>query len=241
MELLITRLDKELRILDREASLAAKSGKIPINNQATILTEYIKLTTTEGIIPAIQYIVLDGLARKFDLYQDDRERSQILSAMGDELTSSSESEILVSIQIVQYTYPVLYHNSRELMDLSQKRAIEQLTKIPITESSLTDTYTAKNLDKEIISRTDRSSLLVPTESVISIENKRSKRVAVDREHPLASIKSSTTAVTSSKFYIYTLNTLKWLTIAIWFVLKWSAVICLSILAFMFTFVGSMLG
>jgi ribulose bisphosphate carboxylase small subunit len=143
VELSITRLDRELRSLEREASLAIQSGKTA-TSIASILTEYVQLTEHEEIIPAVQYIVLDGLARNFELYQDDRERSRILAAMAAELDSSIESDILVSLQIVRYTFPALYQVSQELIDLTQARALECLTKLPNRVQQIAVTPDAAN-------------------------------------------------------------------------------------------------
>jgi hypothetical protein len=132
VDLLIAKTDSKLRSIQQEQSLAGKTGKTAIA-QEPLLSEYLKLTSTEGIIPAIQYIALDGLARYFNLYEDDRERSQILTAMADELNRSTDSEILASIQIIQYTYPAIYGVSQEQINLTQQRAIRKITGITIPE------------------------------------------------------------------------------------------------------------
>jgi hypothetical protein len=236
MEELISRLDRSLRALDSEAALAAKSGKA--TTQAPLLSEYIQLTTTEGIIPAIQFIVLDGLAKHFNLYQDDRECSKILAAMADELASSSESEILVSIQIVQYTYPSLYNLSRELIDLTQKRALEHLTKLPIAEQIVTNNYSAQ---EEVTTRPqqNRSSEIVSSNTPNSLQPIRSKVKVVRSgdENPFEAIKSSTAAAKNSKFYIYTKDIIKWLLIISGFIIKYSLIIFL----FMLAMVAAMMG
>jgi hypothetical protein len=232
MEELISRLDRSLRALDSEAALAAKSGKA--TTQTPLLAEYIQLTTTEGIIPAIQYIVLDGLAKHFNLYQDDRECSKILAAMGDELASSSESEILVSVQIVQYTYPLLYQLSRELINLTQKRALEHLTKLPIAEP-------ISNNDREDVTQSHkkRSSEIVSSNTPNTPQLKRSetKIVSSGDENPFEAIKSSAAAAKNSKLYIYTKEIIKWTMIISGFIIKYSLIIFL----FMLAIAGAMIG
>jgi hypothetical protein len=133
VDILISRTDSKLRSIQQELSLAGQTGKTAIAENP-LLSEYLKLTSTEGIIPAIQYIALDGLARYFNLYEDDRERSQILTAMADELNRSTDGEILASIQILQYTYPEIYGVSQEQINLTQQRAIRKITGITIPES-----------------------------------------------------------------------------------------------------------
>ena len=235
MEELISRLDRSLRTLDSEAILLAKSGKAQA--QTPLISEYIQLTTTEGIIPAIQYIVLDGLAKHFNLYQDDQECSKILAAMGDELASSGESEILVSIQIVQYTYPSLYQLSQELINLTQKRALEHLTKLPIAEPINNNNYPVKNAVPQ--PQPKRLNEIISSHSPSSIQQKKSeaKIVRSADENPFEAIKSSTAAAKNSKFYIYTKNIIKWTMIISGFMIKYSLIIFL----FMLAMVGAMMG
>ncbi len=130
VDLLIAKTDSKLRSLEQEQSLASKTGKTAVT-QNPLLSEYLQLTSTEGIIPAIQYIALDGLARHFNLYEDDRERSQLLAVMADELNQSTNSEILASAQVLQYTYPSIYEISREQMTRTQERTISKITGVKI--------------------------------------------------------------------------------------------------------------
>jgi hypothetical protein len=141
VDFLITKLDRKLKSIYQEIALVAKTGKT-VTVIDPLLSEYLQLTSTEGIIPAIQYIALDGLARHFELYEDDRERSQLLAVMADELNQSTDSEILASAQVIQYTYPSIYKISREQMTLTQKRTVSKITGLNITspnqENLLTD-------------------------------------------------------------------------------------------------------
>jgi ARC6-like, IMS domain len=123
---LITRIDLKLRSIHNESSLVAKASTTVIK-QDPLLSEYLELSGTNGIINAIEYMALDGLAQHFNLYEDNRERQQLLAVMGDELNQSSDSEILASVQIIQYTYPSIYNISQEQITLTKKRAISKIT------------------------------------------------------------------------------------------------------------------
>jgi hypothetical protein len=101
---LITKLDQMLRALHQEQSLVTKTGKTGLLQQP-LLPEYIRLTTTDGILPGIQLMVVDALSKNFNLYEDNREPQQILAATADELDDSKNSDILASIQIIQDIYP----------------------------------------------------------------------------------------------------------------------------------------
>lgn len=66
---------------------------------------------------------LDALSKHFSLYEEDRERQQILAAMADELNDSAPSNILASIQIIQNLYPSIYLLGEQQITLTRDRAI----------------------------------------------------------------------------------------------------------------------
>jgi hypothetical protein len=150
IDALINKIDQELRSIHQEMALAKNSGKTTIASDENLLSEYLRLTTTDGIIPAIQYITLNNLSRYFNLYQDDRERSQILAATAEELGLSSDSEILVSVQVLQHTYPLIYEISQEQLLLTQERAISKMTGLKISPLQPTRTKVEPALESQII-------------------------------------------------------------------------------------------
>jgi hypothetical protein len=103
VEITIGKLDRQLRAIEKEQSIVNKTGKTGLLENP-LLSEYLRLTTTDAIVPGIQYIALDALAKHFNLYEDG-ERQQILAAMGDDLNDSSNSEVVASLQIVENIYP----------------------------------------------------------------------------------------------------------------------------------------
>ena len=126
VNLLISSLDKKLRSLHQEQTLVTKTGRTGLLTQP-LLPEYVRLTTMDGIIPGIQLIVVDALSNDFNLYEDNRERQQILAAKADELDDSSDSDILASIQIIQDIYPSIYSLAQDQLVLTRDRAINQIT------------------------------------------------------------------------------------------------------------------
>ena len=126
VDLLITKLDQKLRALDQEQSLVTKTGKTGLLQQP-LLPEYIRLTTTDGILPGIELMVVDALSKNFNLYEDNREPQQISSAKADELDDSKPSDILASIQIIQDIYPSIYSLAQEQLVLTRDRAISKIT------------------------------------------------------------------------------------------------------------------
>jgi hypothetical protein len=120
---LVYRLDLKLRSLHKEQSLVTKTGKTGILDQP-FLSEYLRLANTEEIVPGVEFIALDALSKNFNLYEDDRERQQILAAMADELNDSAPNNILASIQIIQNLYPSIYLLGEQQLTLTRDRAID---------------------------------------------------------------------------------------------------------------------
>jgi hypothetical protein len=124
VDLLISKLDKRLKSLHQEQSIVAKTGKTGILQQP-LLSEYLRLATTDGTIPGIDLIALDALSKHFNLYEDDRERQQILAARADELNDSNDCDILASIQTIHNIYPSIYLLAQEQLILTKGRATKE--------------------------------------------------------------------------------------------------------------------
>jgi hypothetical protein len=116
IELLISKLDRRLKSLYQEQSLVNQANKVGSLEQG-LLSEYINLTKTGGIIPGVEFIVLDSLSKHFNLYEDDRERQQILSEMAGELHDANHSDLLGSSKIIQNAYPSIYLLTQERLNL----------------------------------------------------------------------------------------------------------------------------
>jgi hypothetical protein len=139
IDLLIPELDRKLRSLHQEQSLVIKTGKTGILEQP-LLPEYLRLTKTTGIVPGIELIALDALSKYFNLYEDERDRQQILAAMADELDAAAAGDILGSIQIIQNDYPSIYQLAREQLMLTKGRAEPKtavLSSVNVKDSSAT--------------------------------------------------------------------------------------------------------
>jgi hypothetical protein len=119
IELLISKLDRRLKSLHQEQSLVNQANKIGSLEQG-LLSEYIRITTTGGIIPGVEFIVLDYLLKHFNLYEDDRERQQILSAMLGELNDATRSDLLASSKIIKNAYPSIYLLTQEKLNFNKK-------------------------------------------------------------------------------------------------------------------------
>jgi hypothetical protein len=131
VDLLISKLDQRLKSLHQEQSTVAKASETAIL-EPPLLSEYLRLATTDGTIPGVDLIALDALSNHFNLYEDERERQQILAARADELNDSNDSDILASIQTIHNIYPSIYLLAQDQLILTRGRATKG------TEVSLVD-------------------------------------------------------------------------------------------------------
>jgi hypothetical protein len=134
VEITIGKLDRQLRAIEQEQSIVNKTGKTGLLENP-LLSEYLRLTTTDAIVSGIQYIALDALAKHFNLYEDG-ERQQILAAMGDDLNDSSNSEVVASLQIVENIYPSIYSLGQEQFLITKERALRSMTGLSIPTSQV---------------------------------------------------------------------------------------------------------
>ena len=125
IELLIFKLDRKLKLLHEEISFATKSAKVGTLEQG-YLFDYVSLTTRGGIIPGIEFIILDSLSKHFNIYEDEQEHQQILVAMASELKDASNSDLFASTKIIKNTYPSIYLLIRERLTHSRTPLIDEI-------------------------------------------------------------------------------------------------------------------
>jgi ARC6-like, IMS domain len=163
VDLLIPKLDQKLRSLHQEQTLITKTGRTGLLVQP-LLPEFIRLTTTDGIIPGIELMVVDALSHHFNLYEDDRERQQILAAKADELNDSKDSDILASIQIIQDIYPSVYSLAQDQLILTRDRAISKITGVMPTPVDRTLAPPAQSTLPPVTQLPQQSVIITPPQS-----------------------------------------------------------------------------
>ncbi len=163
IDLLIPKLDQKLRSLHQEQTLITKTGRTGLLVQP-LLPEFIRLTTTDGIIPGIELMIVDALSHHFNLYEDDRERQQILAAQADELNDSRDSDILASIQIIQDIYPSIYSLAQDRLILTRDRAISKITGVMPAPVDRVVTTASQLIPPPITQLTPPSAIVTPPQS-----------------------------------------------------------------------------
>jgi hypothetical protein len=163
IDLLIPELDRKLRSLHQQQSLVIKTGKTGILEQP-LLPEYLRLTTTGGIVPGVEFIILDALSKHFNLYEDERDRQQILAAQADELNDSKDSDLLASIQIIQDIYPSIYSLAQAPLNLARERAINKITGLISAPVDRVATTTSQLIPPPVTQLTPPSAIVTSPQS-----------------------------------------------------------------------------
>jgi ARC6-like, IMS domain len=102
---LITRLEDQIAGLHRDWEIAQAISK---NTNPTAIGEYIALREDVRIILGIRYISLAAIAEEYQLYQDNREISQLKDLIGREIDLPSHIDTLYSIHTVRTKYRKVY-------------------------------------------------------------------------------------------------------------------------------------
>jgi hypothetical protein len=112
----ITRLESKIDELYRDHEIAQKviNKNSSLLMTATAVDEYIALKQDFTIPLGIRYLALSCVAVQYQLYQDDREISQLKDLTGREIDVPDHFETFNAIQIVKNRYYQIYKcNSRE--------------------------------------------------------------------------------------------------------------------------------
>lgn len=127
IDLLISKLDHRLRSL-RQEQLVTKIGDAGGLEQKYI-SDYIQITKTGKINPGIEFMILDSLSKYFNLYEDELEHQQILTAMAGELKNAARHNILASTKIIQTNYPSIYPLIQESLVKAQASSLPIIVKV----------------------------------------------------------------------------------------------------------------
>jgi ARC6-like, IMS domain len=183
---LITRLEKKIYELDRDREIAQKiiNKNSILLATVTAIEEYVVLTRDSTIPLGIRYLALSCIAKQYQLYQDEREISQLKDIMGREIDIPSYSEIFNAIQIVKDRYYQIYECNQREFD-----RIERLVK----EMSPNSEEWGRNID--VVEKVDAS------------HSTKDKYVNVSTSQPII-IQSTVSNSTSEKTNVILLSHIK---------------------------------
>ena len=128
IDLLISKLDHRIRSLHQAKLIVAKVDEASSLEQRYIL-DYIQITKAGGIIPGVEFMILDSLSRYFNLYEDDLEHQQILVTMAGELKDASRHDLLASTKIIQNNYPSIYLLTQESLTQNEPSALNIIARV----------------------------------------------------------------------------------------------------------------
>jgi ARC6-like, IMS domain len=107
---LITSLESKIYDLHRDRSTARKivgsnSNLLTVN---TAIEEYVLLKQDSTILLGIRYLALSCIAAHYQLYQDNREISQLKDLTGQAINIPTHAEVFTAIQVVKSRYHPIY-------------------------------------------------------------------------------------------------------------------------------------
>jgi ARC6-like, IMS domain len=142
---LVTSLENKIDELHRDRSTARKivdsnSNLLTIN---TALEDYIAIKKDLTIPLGIRYLALSCVAAHYQLYQDNREVSQIKDLTGQAINIPTHAEVFSAIQVIKSRYYQIYDCDPREFD-----RVERLTKemSPDSIAKIEDFHTVDNDD-----------------------------------------------------------------------------------------------
>jgi hypothetical protein len=128
---LIIRLENKVNELCRDRSITQKivSSNSSLLTLDTAIEEYISLKQHVIIPLGIRYLALSCIAKHYQLYQDNREISQLKDIIGQAINIPTHAEVFCAVQIIKSRYSQIYDYDRREFD-----RVERLTKEMSPES-----------------------------------------------------------------------------------------------------------
>jgi ARC6-like, IMS domain len=157
---LITSLESKIDDLHRDRSTARKivgsnSNLLTVN---TAIEEYVILKQDSTIPLGIRYLALSCIAAHYQLYQDNREISQLKDLTGQAINLPTHAEVFSAIQVIKSSYYQIYDcDNREfdrLERLTKEMSPESISKIE--QSHITDRNNLTDLEIEKIRAEERA-------------------------------------------------------------------------------------
>jgi ARC6-like, IMS domain len=146
---LITSLESKIYDLHRDRSTARKivgsnSNLLTVN---TAIEEYVLLKQDSTILLGIRYLALSCIAAHYQLYQDNREISQLKDLTGQAINIPTHAEVFSTLQVIKSRYYQIYDCDPREFD-----RVERLTEGMLPEIGrrrTTDDNTLKDLQEKI--------------------------------------------------------------------------------------------
>jgi hypothetical protein len=107
---LVIRLENKIDELCRDRSITQKI----INSNSSLLTldtaieEYSSLKQNAIIPLGIRYLAISCIANHYQLYQDNREISQLKDVIGQAINIPTHAEVFCAVQIIKSRYSQIY-------------------------------------------------------------------------------------------------------------------------------------
>uniref|UniRef100_UPI0035946262 IMS domain-containing protein n=1 Tax=Chamaesiphon sp. TaxID=2814140 RepID=UPI0035946262 len=157
---LITNLENKIDEINRDRSTARKIVNSNSNLQTvnTAIEEYIILKQDLTIPLGIRYLALSCIAAHYQLYQDNREISQLKDITGRAINIPTHAEVFSAIQVIKNKYYQIYDCDNREFDrverLTKEMSPESISKIE--QKYITDRHDLTDLQIEKIRAEERA-------------------------------------------------------------------------------------
>jgi hypothetical protein len=120
----IDRIETQISEIQKDRELA--SAFIQETRDPDEIEEYDRLKNDPRVIPGIRYVILDSLARKYDLCKDDRDSAEVNSIASSHLGENRPQDIISSIAVVRFNYGFLCRLGVDELDRLENISRSQL-------------------------------------------------------------------------------------------------------------------
>jgi hypothetical protein len=138
---LIEKLNNKVTMLyENNRQNSSIAGFTGIAESKKLLEDYVELRQNPRIPSILKYTILSSIAKKYNLYDNNQEPTQITKVVINEIEDSSSGHhnspissesLIVGLQIIKSQYPAIYQESAQGLHSIEQAALEAITNSPI--------------------------------------------------------------------------------------------------------------
>jgi ARC6-like, IMS domain len=142
---LIEKLNNKVTMLyENNRQNSSIAGFTGIAESKKLLEDYVELRQNPRIPSILKYTVLSSIAKKYNLYDNNQEPTQITKVVINEIEDSSSGNhnspissesLIVGLQIIKSQYPAIYQESAQGLHSIEQAALEAIASSPIPAAS----------------------------------------------------------------------------------------------------------
>jgi hypothetical protein len=138
---LIEKLNNKVTMLyENNRQNSSIAGFTGIAESKKLLEDYVELRQNPRIPSILKYTILSSIAKKYNLYDNNQEPTQITKVVINEIEDSSSGHhdspissesLIVGLQIIKSQYPAIYEESAQGLHSIEQAALEAIANSPV--------------------------------------------------------------------------------------------------------------